>query len=349
MQPSRAPRFGAALVVLSLLSLVLTPWVCGAGTEEVRFLSGEFTVVGDLRTPETEGPYPAIIMIHGDGEVNRSDSGKYAPLFDVFLRAGYAVLSWDKPGTGVTIGRFGDGAWIVTERTAILLDAIAFLHERPSIDRAHIGAWGISQGGIVIPMALTQTDDLAFAVIVSGPGVDGISQYAYLIGQHVVCEGGSEADGDLAESSYENASRATTYEEYREARTTLVQIAGAADMVGSGILCEDEWHVWDRSVDCFFDPMDAISQTTIPILAFFGELDRQVNPVRGAENYLQALSEAGHPGSCVETISGVDHNLVSATTGCLSERDRRSRTQWLQYAPQYLEIMESWLVQRADD
>lgn len=345
MLAGRSLQFRVTLTLLFLSSLLLVPLLCEGGVEEVRFASGEFVIVGDLQTPDAEGPYPAIIMIHGDGGVNRSDSGKYAPLFDVFLRAGYAVLSWDKPGTGETVGQFGDGAWIITYRTEILLDAIAFLRQQPSIDPDRIGAWGISQGGIVIPMALTKTDDLSFAIIVSGPGVDGISQYGYLIGRYVVCEGGSEANGDLAESSYENAARASSYEEYRDARTTLVQIAGAPDIVGDGVLSEDEWHIWDRSADCFFDPMDAIRQTAIPILAFFGELDKQVNPVRGAENYLQAISEAGHPDSRVEMLPGVDHSLVEATTGCLSERDRRSRFQWLQYAPEFLEIMEDWLAQ----
>jgi len=345
MLAGRLLRFRVTLTLLSLSSLLLIPLLCAGGVEEVRFPSGEFMIVGDLRTPDTEGPHPAIIMIHGDGGVNRSDSGKYAPLFDVFLRAGYAVLSWDKPGTGETVGQFGDGAWMITYRTEILLDAIAFLREQPSIDPHRIGAWGISQGGIVIPMALTKTDDLSFAIIVSGPGVDGISQYGYLIGRYVVCEGGSEADGELAESSYQNAARATSYEEYRDARTTLVRIAGASDLVGAGVLSEDEWHMWDRTVDCFFDPMDAIRQTGIPILAFFGELDKQVNPVQGAEAYLQAISEAAHPDSRVEMLPGVDHSLVEATTGCLSERDRRPRRQWLQYAPEFLEIMEDWLVQ----
>jgi len=79
MPAGRILRFRVTLTLLSLSSLLMIPLLCAGGVEEVQFPSGEFLIVGDLRTPDTEGPYPAIIMIHGDGRVNRSDSGEYAP------------------------------------------------------------------------------------------------------------------------------------------------------------------------------------------------------------------------------------------------------------------------------
>jgi len=334
--------------ITGLTALVLLPLLlacsCLGGTAEVRFPSGEFTIVGDLRLPDTEGPHPAIIMVSGDGNVNRTDGMKYRPLFDVFRRAGYAVLSWDKPGTGETIGQFGDGAWIITYRVDILLDAIDFLEGLPSIDAERIGAWGISQGGIVIPMALTKTDELGFAIIASGPGGDGIDQYGYLIGQYVLCEGGTEEEAELAESLFIATCWADTYQEWLEARTPLIEIPFTSNFVGTGIVPEDEWQPWNHETDTFFDPMSTIRETPIPILAFFGDLDKQVNPARGYENYEQALAAAGNPLSRVVFLDGADHNLVAADTGCISERDRRATCKWLRYAPEYLAPMGEWLL-----
>lgn len=335
------PRLSCSLLAL-LLVLGLT---CIASTQEIRFPSGGFTIVGDLRLPDAEGPHPAIIMIHGDGGVDRTDGGKYQPLFNVFLRAGYAVLSWDKPGVGETEGTFGDGAWIITYRTDILLDAIEFVRTQPTIGGDRIGAWGISQGGIVIPMALSQAIDLAFVIIVSGPGTDGIGQYAHLIGQYVQCEGGTGGAAALAEENFDQMARATDYETYRVAQETLVTIPGTSRFVGREVATESDWIPWNPAVDSFFDPMTAIRTTTIPVLAFFGELDKQVNPTRGFNNYQAAITDSGHPLSRVELIAGVDHNLVQATTGCLSEQARRPSYQWLSYAEDYLEILEDWLME----
>lgn len=41
--------------------------------EEIRFQSDHFTVVGTLQMPTAEGKRPAIIMVHGDGGINRGE------------------------------------------------------------------------------------------------------------------------------------------------------------------------------------------------------------------------------------------------------------------------------------
>lgn len=66
------------------------PTVALTTVEEFHLQSDQFTVVGDLQVPNTAGQHPAIIMVHGDGRINRTDQGKYLPLMKRFLRAGYA-------------------------------------------------------------------------------------------------------------------------------------------------------------------------------------------------------------------------------------------------------------------
>jgi pimeloyl-ACP methyl ester carboxylesterase len=315
--------------------------------DEITFQSDHFKLVGDLQIPGTEGRHPAIIMVHGDGRIDRYDSGIYRPIMERFLRAGYAVFSWDKPGTGESTGEFEDGTWIITYRASILVDAVEFLKEHPAIDPERIGVWGISQGGIVAPMALTMSDDIAFMIVVSGPGMNSIDQTAYLIGQKLLCEGYSEEEAQLAEQSFAGMCQATTYQEYRENHANLIQFPPALIFTGSDIRPEEEWEPWDRNVDAFFDPIAVIEQTTIPVLAFFGEKDTQVDPFQGEQAYREALEKAGNQHYQVELIPGVDHNIVLSETGCLAERDSRPWALWLKYAPEYLDLMEDWLVQLA--
>jgi hypothetical protein len=170
-----------------------------ADVEEVRFRSGSFRVVGDLRMPVGEGPHPAIIMVHGDGPIERDDPRTrttYLPAKEIFLRNGYAVFSWDRPGAGESTGKFKD---LHKQRAEILADAIQVLTEHPSLDATRIGLWGISQAGWIMPQVLDETEGVAFMIVVSGGGEDGIEQMAYQVGQKVLCEGGSEEEAALVE------------------------------------------------------------------------------------------------------------------------------------------------------
>ena len=141
--------------------------------EEIRFQSGKFKVVGELRLPVESESHPAIIMVHGSGSATRDGAVPFTPLLEIFLRNGYAVFSWDKPGSGTSTGAFDEG-YKLTERAAILADGIEVLAEHPAIDSTRFGLWGISQAGWVMPLVLDLTDKVAFMIVVSGGGEDSI-------------------------------------------------------------------------------------------------------------------------------------------------------------------------------
>ncbi len=81
------------------------------------------------------------------------------------------------------------------------------------------------------------------------------------------------------------------------------------------------------------------------MLAFFGGKDTQADPIQGAAAYRAALERAGNQNYRVELIPGVDHNLILSETGCIDERERRPRSQWTNYAPDYLDTLEEWLTE----
>ncbi|NIS81650.1 MAG: prolyl oligopeptidase family serine peptidase, partial [Anaerolineales bacterium] len=100
---------------------------------------------------------------------------------------------------------------------------------------------------------------------------------------------------------------------------------------------EKDWKPWSREWDAFIDPMEVIEHTTKPILVLFGELDKNIDPVQGAEGYEAALRKAGNQDYRIVVIPGVAHTLTPAKTGCLTEMWETS------YAPEFLETMETWL------
>jgi hypothetical protein len=302
-----------------------------AQVEEISFRSDKFRLVGELRLPVEGERHPAIIIVTGSGSQTR-DANDY--LIEIFLRNGYAAFSWDKPGSGESTGEFTDE---ITQRADILVDGIEVLTEHQSIDPDRIGLWGLSQAGWVMPLAIEQSENVAFMIVVGGGAEDSIEQMAYQIGQWVVCKGGSVEQAELVELYWAQRAKATSYDEYREAVEVLLGIPGVKDYTGLEITEEKDWEPWSRDWDAFIDPMDVIEHTTIPMLVFFGELDKNIDPVQGAEAYEAALQAAGNQDYRIVVIPGVAHTLTTARTGCLNE------TWGANYAPKYLQTLEAWL------
>jgi pimeloyl-ACP methyl ester carboxylesterase len=314
--------------------------------EEIIFHSAAFTVVGDLRLPAGSGPFPVIIFVHGDGSNDRTAGGTYPPIMERMERAGFATFAWDKPGTGESTGEI-DRSRLGEQRAQIVLDAIEILKARSDVDAGQIGLWGISQAGYVMPRVLLASDDVAFMIAVSCPAVAGVDQGAYLVSAQAICAGVPEAEAEQMRRLFSEMERVESYQEYVHYKGLLDALPGvsAAAEFGyrPGIRPEAEWHLPNLDGEYFWNPIEVIEQTTIPVLAFFGEKDTQVNPVQGVQAYREALRRAGNPNFRVELIPGTDHNIILSETGCLDERDQRPRSEWTDYAPEYLDTLEHWL------
>jgi dipeptidyl aminopeptidase/acylaminoacyl peptidase len=290
--------------------------------EEITFRSGNFKVVGDLRIPTEGGPHPAIIMVHGSGAASRNGAVQFSPMIEIFLRNGYAVFSWDKPGSGESTGKWTDGRTI-TERAEILVDGINVLIEHPQIDPARIGLWGISQAGWVMPKALDFTDNVAFMIVVSGGAEDGFEQGSYMMGRQVFEASGSEEQAGLVETYGPQAYKAVTYAGYLEAMEILIEIPALMELMNLEIMEESEWEPRSRDEDGFYNPMDVIKRTTIPMLVFYGAKDVNIDPVQGTEAYEAALQAAGNPNYQIVVFPNSAHVFTNI--------------------PEYQTIMEQWL------
>jgi pimeloyl-ACP methyl ester carboxylesterase len=335
-----------SLLIIVLLLLTSCTGQEEARTEEIIFHSGSFQVVGDLRLPEGRDPHPVVVFVHGDGPNDRTAGGTYPPIMDRMAKAGYATFAWDKPGTGESSGEI-DRSRLVEQRARIVLDAIEVLKARSDIDSGQIGLWGISQAGYVMPRVLSMSDHVAFMIAVSCPGIAGVDQGAYLVSAQAACAGVQEREVEQMRRLLSEIERVQAYDDYVRYKQVLDAVPGigVAKIFGyrTGVMPEKEWHVPNLQGEYFWDPMEVIEQTTIPVLAFFGAKDTQVDPIQGVQAYQEALQRAGNPNFRVELISGTDHNIILSQTGCLDEREKRSPTEWTRYAPEYLDILEEWL------
>jgi pimeloyl-ACP methyl ester carboxylesterase len=307
-------------------------------TREVRFQSNGFELVGDLHLPGGSGPHPALIIVHGSGAQTRTSTPTSDLVRRRFVDSGYAVLAWDKPGSGESTGEFDEG-YTITQRAEILTDAIEFLADQDGVDGTRIGVWGLSQAGWVIPMALTMTDDVAFMIVVSGGAEDSIEQGVFQWTQQAMCRGATVAELEIMRRHGPTALKAETYNEYREAMEQLLTVDDLDYYIGVDIELQapDQWGPWPRDIDAFFDPMTVVEKTTIPVLAIFGEHDVQIDPVQGVEAYQEALEGAGNSDFRVETIRGVGHTMRPTEGPCGPDSSGLSK--------EYLDLIDEWLEQ----
>ena len=332
----------ASMIILSQVAIADKPY-----REEILFSSGEFQLVGELRLPDGDGPFPTVIFVHGDGPNDRTAGVTYPPLMEVMKSSGYATFAWDKPGTAESTGEFIHG-FVQRERAQIVLDAISVLQQRPDIDPEMIGLWGISQGGYVMPRVIQATDDIAFMIAVSCPGESGCEQCAYLLAAQAVCLGLPEDERQGVEEILSSAARAQNYVDYAVIKNRLQDYPEVMALAESGVIVgvrpEEEWEVDELNSEYFWDPMEVIEQSTIPILAVFGGRDTQADPIQGSEAYTEALEHAGNTLSRIVFIPETDHNIIFAVTGSLMERAQRSMQAWTDYSPEYLAVLEDWLI-----
>ena len=144
----------------------------------VTIQSGDARLVGKLMRPAGAGPFPAVVLVAGSVKATR-DTYDLWGLF--FAAHGFAVLSLDKRGVGQSTGSFNESPDEANlQRLAgDTLAGVAWLRRRADIDPQRIGLSGGSQAGWIIVLAASQSSDVAFAALQSGPAMSVGRQRAY--------------------------------------------------------------------------------------------------------------------------------------------------------------------------
>jgi uncharacterized protein len=258
-------------------------------------------------------------LVHGSGPADRTGSGTYLPVMERMARAGYATFSWDKPGTGESTGELSSRR-VHSQRARIVLEAVEVLKAHPAIDGKRIGVWGTSQAGSVMQRVLMQTDDIAFMICVSCAAISSDDPYAYQVTALALCQVPEEkaAQTALLHDELDKARAHETYEEYLRYRRALEALAQVASVSLDNwpALTEASWQKSDPNFEAYWNPIEAIEQTRIPVLAIYGEQDRQIDPLQGVTGYRSDLEQAGNPKPRVELFPRAGHGIAVSETGC---------------------------------
>lgn len=327
--------------------------------EEVVYENKEagIKLAGTLTTPKTEGPFPAVLLITGSGKQDRDEEvfghRPFLVLSDYLTRQGIAVLRVDDRGVGGSTGNFSR---VTTEDFAEdALAGVEYLKSREDIDPERIGLIGHSEGGLVAPIAAVQSPDVAFIVLMAGPGVTG--EEIILAQSRLV----AEADGVPEETIAKNDALLKDIfsvlktedndtiagEEIRGLITDMVENLSEEEKQYSSYTEESldsEVKVlvspWTRYF-VTYDPKPTLMKVECPVLAINGEKDLQVPPEENLRAIEEALEAGGNEDYIVKELPGLNHLFQTAKTGSPSEYATIEETM----SPAALELIGHWVLE----
>lgn len=321
--------------------------------EEVAFdnpFESGVHLAGTLTLPQGKGPFPAAIMITGSGQQDRDETmlghKPFAVIADYLTRRGIAVLRVDDRGVGKSTGDVAKAtsADFATDANA----AFAYLRTRGESRAQAIGFIGHSEGGMIGPIAMATNKQVAFLIMMAGPGV--ATQKLLLAQRRAIGLSMGRSEAEIAKAQPIEASLfkalasgATFDQGLKAARALLTPDAMAAIGLPPGtdpqLVLAQFGSPWFRY---FFqyDPAPNLRAIRVPVLAMNGSLDRQVLPAENLAAIKAALKD-DRDVTIVE-LPGLNHLFQTARTGAVGEYADIEET----VAPAALERMASWISAR---
>lgn len=275
----RRALLGASL--FSLAACASAPRTRAVITEPIAFDVSGLAFNGTLYRPDQSQRAPLLIVYHA-ANGGSADTPFYNHLKHDVPARGVAAFIWNRRGANGQPGDFTTATFEDLARDGIA--ALNVLKSHSAVDPQRIGAYGISQGGWIAPLATTLSDDFAFSIPVSGPAVTPARQMDYAAECKLRDEGYSEA---IIARALELRARINAYYRAPADRAALQRDLDAARAEpwfeaayfplrrADGQLPDDPSRSkWRQEMD--FDPLITLSRVNKPLLAMFGEKDRLV-------------------------------------------------------------------------
>jgi dienelactone hydrolase len=267
------------------------PWAPPPYADTSRFTEkdvrvGSARLPGTLTLPNGDGPFPAVVLVHGSGPNDRDETlGPNRIFKDLawgLASRKIATLRYDKRTRVAPAG-------VKTVKEETLDDAsaaAALLRSEPRIDAKHIYVLGHSLGGYLAPWILRENPKLAGAILMAAaarPLMDlVVEQHAYFL---------SLNPG--------NADVAKALEEAKRMRARTL----AKDLKPDEEVLHAPGAYWLALRD--YRPVDTAAQLSVRLLVLQGDRDYQVSPASDFGAFRKAL--AGKSNATLKSYPSLNH------------------------------------------
>jgi uncharacterized protein len=320
-------------------------------SENVEYINtkSKLKIAGTLTIPKNAVSCPAVILISGSGAQDRDETifehKPFLVIADYLTRNGIAVLRVDDRGVGGSEGNISSAT--SEDFAGDVLAGIEFLKTRSEINHSKIGLIGHSEGGIIAPMAANQSDNVAFIILLAGPGISG-EQIMYKQNDLVLKAAGMNEDVINQNRKLQEAIFNILLNEKDSAiQTDRLQRTYSGGMYQAmnyeqKKAIDDQINAINNKWFRFFltyDPYPTLTKVKCPVLALNGEKDLQVPAKQNLEVIEKALNEGGNKNFNTMEISNLNHLFQNCKTGAVSEYGEIEET----FAPNVLAIINDWI------
>ena len=327
--------------------------------EEVTFenKSANITLAGTFTYSKGDGKFPAVVLVTGSGPQDRDESlmnhKPFLIISDYLTRNGIAVLRYDDRGIGKSKGNFA--AATSEDFATDALAAVEYLKTRKEVNPKKIGIAGHSEGGLIAPICAVNSKDVAFIVMLAGPGVSG--KEILILQTELIMKAEGSKEEDIKKSVEENKSYYNIISEETDSTVMYKKFLAMYDKDVSKLTDEEKKkpeyskESFDRAVKTLlspwfrffvkYDPWPTIEQIAVPVLALNGEKDLQVPPFQNLPKIEEALKVGGNKKFKTIELPGLNHLFQPAKTGGVSEYGNIETT----FSEDALKIMKDWILE----
>lgn len=313
-------------------------------------------LAGTLTLPKDTQAIATAIMITGSGPQDRDEfilgHRPFKVIADHLTNNGVAVLRMDDRGVAKSNGDFQSAT--SEDFKNDILAGVRFLQNDARINPKTIGLIGHSEGGMIAPMAAIEQTEIAFVILLAGPGVTGAE---VLIDQNIVIfeKSGLKGDGletfekhfsnivnarvsldDFAE--FENVVNEETTELFTQIKPAQRLFFGGERIIYANGLINFMKADWARYF-LAFDPSPFLSQMRCPVLALNGAKDVQITPDLNLSAMEKIFESTDHPDYTTKLYPELNHLFQTANTGMPGEYGSIEET----ISPEVLNDMLDWI------
>jgi dienelactone hydrolase len=232
---------------------------------------------GTLAVPRGEGPFPAIVLVHGSGAHDRDETiGPNKPFRDLargLAARGIAVLRYEKRNFARPQDFAGDYT-VDVETVDDAVTAVAALRADRAIDAARVFVAGHSLGAMMAPRIAQRAEGLAGVVLLAAPARSLVEvvpeQVRYLAALDGAVSAEEQAQIDVV-----------------DAQVAATRALGDADAPRTSLLLGLPAAYWRDLAG--YDPVAAQQSLPLPLLVLQGGRDYQVMPAADFARWQEAF------------------------------------------------------------